>query len=189
MLVPFQTVQERKIQPALEDPVWLRTCYNPDLDQAYKELVDDAELSEGYSIADRTAVLDDSSLYNFGSDWDKILTRIPSLCDFVTGSVSEDYDHWEEYEEGESNMSEFERLSGRVHTVVYVVDEDAIKEGLVKIMWLDSHGNCLWDNKMKPNGLTTLRRGLMGGGSLCEMVERSGEDTDYPIRGSILVIW
>jgi hypothetical protein len=182
--VPFQTVQERKIQPnGLEDPVWLRTCYNPDLDEAYEELADNAELAEGYSITNSAAVLDNSSLYNFGSDWTKILTRIPRLCDFVTGSVSEDYNDWEEYKAGDCEMSGLERISRHVHTVVYVVDEDAIKERLVKIMWLDSHGNCVWDNKMKPEGLTALRGGLTGGGSLCEIVADSGGDIDSPTRG------
>jgi hypothetical protein len=185
--VPFQTVQERKIQPnGVEDPVWLRTCYNPDLEEAYKELADNAELAEGYCITDSASELDNSSIYDFGSDWIKILTRIPGLSDSVTGSVSEDYDDWEEYEAGDGEMSQLERISCRVHAVVYVIDEDAIKEGLVKVMWLDSHGNCVWDNKMKPEGLTSLRGGLLGGGSLYEVVEHCGGAINSPTRGFTL---
>ena len=184
--MPFQTIQERKVHPSLGDPVWLRTCYKPELDEAYEELVDEAELVDGYALTDNPYILDNSSLYDSGSDWMKILSKIPSLCDFISGSVSEDYDVWDEHEAGEREMSELERISCRFYTVVYVVDEEAIKEHLVKIMWLDSHGNCLWDNKMKPDGLTGMHGALSGGGSLYEMVEEGGGDVDSPIRGFIL---
>jgi hypothetical protein len=180
-------VQERKIQPnGTEDPVWLRTCYDIDLEEAYQELREGADLSEGYGLSNIASELDDSSLYNFAADWKRVLIRLPEFCDYCAGSVSEDYDEWEEFVEGNSEMGELEKISRRISSVVYVVDEEAIRERLVKVMWLDYHGNCVWDNKSKPEDLESLRAGLIGGGSLYEMVEESGLNVLSPARGDIL---
>lgn len=174
-----------KVAYFVEGPVWLRTCYSSDLDEVYEELAARSELYDGYGI-DSRMVLDDSSIYNFSLDWSKILTRIPMLCDFIQGSVLEDCEVWEQHETGEGEQSELERASVHAHTLVYVVDEEAIKERVVKLMWLDSHGNRVWDNKMNPESLSSLQGALAGSVSLYEEVEEGGGDVESPRRGATL---
>lgn len=64
---------------------WLRTCYQPSTDAAFSEIEACLNAKGDYSI------FNDASLYDFGSNWEKIFLRMPQLL--------ESYQSAEEYEE------------------------------------------------------------------------------------------
>jgi hypothetical protein len=143
------------------EAVFLRTCYDPELEDVYKGLRASAfynfnsggPLSEGLD-------LDDEALYGgLGGDWTKILLRVPSIVDVSQDSVLENYgDHypvdwkWKDPEYAKEPEEEFKkafhRAEMKIVAMVCLVDEPALRENVVKLMFLDRHGNCVWDNKM-----------------------------------------
>ncbi|SPO05069.1 uncharacterized protein DNG_07754 [Cephalotrichum gorgonifer] len=175
VLRPHQTPQERRISAHVSPPcynfVWLRTCYDPELQSQYDELLR-ASGAEGDLAMGREWVLDDATLYDFGSERSEIVTRIvrriPSLCDTYWASVEEDYDYRVENESADE--SELVRASNRVRSGVCVADEGAIKEQMVKIFWLGEHGQCLWHNEVEPDMVEEMSGTFKGGYSLSEGV-------------------
>jgi hypothetical protein len=60
----------------------LRTYYGKvngqDHDEAYKTVAENAILE---IILDKNGSWNDKALYNFGDDWQRIMLRVPELCD------------------------------------------------------------------------------------------------------------
>ncbi|EPE03107.1 hypothetical protein F503_08721 [Ophiostoma piceae UAMH 11346] len=83
----------------------LRTYYGPGSDEAYAELIDPEALFP-------MTVLNDKDLYNFGSEWQRVFSRLPQLlsmgddsvnklallkdegCRLARGLPLDDYSHW-----------------------------------------------------------------------------------------------
>jgi hypothetical protein len=127
-----------------ESPIWLRTCYAKDLAQNY------ISPRRHSSIVDDRHILDDETLYShLASDWRQILFRVPSIPDVVhllgdpnleEANITDDmYDEPEE--EYQRPIYEAERVE---RTLVYLLDEEALREKVFKVIWLDVHGNCVW---------------------------------------------
>ena len=171
--------------------MFLRTCYAPRLDSAYQSLANRCVIADSYGV-DPDMVLDDAELYEFGNSWDRILTRIPMLPDVNQWSTEEDYlvseslgSHGDNEDDDEIQL---QRASEITVMVLYVIDEEAIYEDLVKIKWLGSHGQCVWENKIAPASLADFRGSLMGGTQPAEAVESYGSGENPTARNAILVL-
>jgi len=180
VLLPFQTAQERRISlrlkaPNCDNPVWLRLCYDPALEARYAELESRSVIGAPPSGVDRDMVLDNADLYNLGSNpgrdaiLEMVTRRIPAIADTIIGSVIEDYEGYELSEDADEEP--LERASEMTVMLLCVVDDAAVEEGLVKLFWLDSHGRCVWSNKIDPPDLQSMRGTFLGGYTLAEAVD------------------
>ncbi len=80
VLQPHQTIHERNLSLHFSGgPLWLRSCYDPSLEDVYNEVFYDA--AEDESIVAPGAHLNNRALYNFGNDWLRVLDRLPAYCD------------------------------------------------------------------------------------------------------------
>jgi hypothetical protein len=195
----FQTIHERNAcverNVADEHPVWLRTCYDPALEERYQELRDECEAYEPYSVDDAD-VFEDASLYAdlpvtevqdiSGSDQrvggvQALLLRAPGLTDVDMFYTVEDAQRAADLDnEDEDDLDELspeqlavELVSKKAKWLIYVVDEEVLRDdrGLVKIMWMDQHGQCVWENKIEPNVMASFRGALSGGGTMSMHIE------------------
>ena len=130
-----QTQQERTISALrcgafCDAPLWLRTCYRPELSDRYQALATAAEIGgDGDGSVDSVMILDDEAgRYDsavVGRDIDDVvamlMNRIPGFCDGLQGSVVEDYDDWDGGTEGEKETP-LESASKRTAGLVYLVD-------------------------------------------------------------------
>ncbi|KAH3909924.1 hypothetical protein HBI56_129750 [Parastagonospora nodorum] len=63
------------------NPVWIRTCYAPDLQSACEKIIETAAY---FNRVDRLSMLDNEDLYvGDAADWAKLLLRMPLLPDAV----------------------------------------------------------------------------------------------------------
>lgn len=102
--------------------------------------------------------------------------RCGAFCDaplWLQGSVVEDYDDWDGGAVGEEETP-LESASRRTAGLVYLVDEEAVEGHVVKLLWLDVHGRCVWRTRARPEGLMGLAGAFKGGYSLAEAVESHG---------------
>lgn len=159
---------------------WVRVCYDPELEDAYNQLVEQTELEDFGCVLDSGNVgLDNPLLYGHlaganAADLARgILARIPSLCDGFHGTMK-DYDFSlgeGEWKEDEDSLSPLELASKRVIALIYVADEAAIRGKHVKLLWLDPYGKCVWSNKIKVTEFQQLVGTFLGGYSLEEAVD------------------
>jgi hypothetical protein len=179
VLATHQTVHERNVSMATStglQTVWLRTCYDPDLASKYEELRR-RSVVPGWCIG-WNKILDDPTRYDFddGSEdsWRRVLVRVPGITDF-SGIIDENGDGTDlqyktgqndEYlveqaeEESEEDWRDLAIAELKIQAGLYVLDREAIESGLVKILWLDEHGNIAWDNRLNP--FTSDLEGVMG---------------------------
>ncbi|KFH45110.1 hypothetical protein ACRE_040910 [Hapsidospora chrysogenum ATCC 11550] len=157
----YQTTQERNLTAiragrTSPEPVWLCTCSRESrakFEAAYAALL--APVIEESLIVEY-GVLDDVEVYGHfeDGDWSRVLVRIPQLCDVVR--ANSDVLHEEMEREMERMMEEIvkeecgemEKLDVTVVDNVYLVDAEALQEELVKVLWLNCHGECVWHNKI-----------------------------------------
>jgi hypothetical protein len=198
IFTPHQTIQERNISARCcygWNIVWLRTCYAPALAQKYLEL----ERSVGAKVdmgclTNPTNVLDDPALYAFqGTDQgvlDQLLLRIPGLTDnkgildeygdgtfLAYGSGKNDPDEIERAEDDELRIVALE-----VQNFMYVVDDEAVEKGIIKVWWFDEFGKIIWDNTTTADvDLSGIIGGFMDGQGFVDVV---GEDSE---RGDVIV--
>jgi hypothetical protein len=134
----------------------------------------------GGNVIDRAGALDDSNIYSFDGDWARVLLRLPELCDVVRFANEELHEEREQEIEGaEDGM---ERLSMKVVERLYIVDREALEEGLVKVIWLDCHGECLWNNKIRPEGMLDFTGAWRAMVSLDEILETFTEKSEKGAR-------
>jgi hypothetical protein len=59
----------------------------------------------------------------------------------------------------------------RIQVGLYLLDREAIESGLVKILWLDEHGQIAWENRLNPftSTLSRLTGCLLNATSLVEL--------------------
>ncbi|KAL4935812.1 hypothetical protein BDV06DRAFT_118688 [Aspergillus oleicola] len=195
-----QTTQERKISESHScrghiAPLWLRTCYDPTMATRYGELEWAANPQD--FLEDR--VLDNEALYAFpdGPDsWRRVLVRMPAFTEFL-GACPMDGDGANfQYHSGldddeilqqieaipDERSREISRISRRVQAVLYLVDREAISAGVIKVLWLDEHGEAVWDNRIQPDGLEELTLQVQDAIRFDEIVDRDGN------RGDLLLI-
>lgn len=196
-LRPIQTAQERNAclrrHVASEHPVWLRACYAAALAPAYRDLLARCEVGDPYSVDD-VCVFDDAGLYDAAGDGgeeaaalERLLLRAPMLADVVQYRSDADVQRSRALEEEEledlgdlePGMVELEEASRRAQWLLYLVDEEVLSDGrdLVKMMWMDVHGRCVWRNRIMPGRMGPFRGALADCKSLAAHVE------DEAVRG------
>jgi hypothetical protein len=200
--MPHQSAQERNLSAKLcsgWNIVWLRTCYEPSLEQAYRDLERSAGARADVGCLEGPEhILDDASLYAFvGSDQqvlDQLLLRLPGLTDakgvmdeygdgsvLLYGSGKNDPEAIERAEKDDV-CRELRLVELNVQNFVYVVDDEAVQKGLVKIWWFDERGNIVWDNVAAlPNiDLDGMLGAILDGQDFVDLV---GEDSQ---RGDVI---
>lgn len=87
--------------------------------------------------------------------------------------------HAEEDEEYE----EIRRVGLRIQNFVYVVDEEAVGRGIVKVLWFDEFGKIIWDNVAGENSdLSGMSGAIMDGQGFEELVGEDSKRGDMIIR-------
>jgi hypothetical protein len=184
VLAPHQTIKERNllnhVSSHLHDPFWIRTCYAPELQAAWEEILEEG-LAEWKDL-DELLVLNDENLYGgYGSDWTKIFLRLPMLPDaelYYPDRVKVDEEKsYLEPPKDEKLMPIF-KASLADKQVVYLVDEEALKKKLVKLIHLDLRGQVVWHNTIVPENIWVFEANYYRGGMLSEIMMRFGGDDD-----------
>ncbi|KAF9878201.1 hypothetical protein CkaCkLH20_04239 [Colletotrichum karsti] len=142
ILSPHQTWEERTMCPdKYHFTLLLRTCYHPELAEAWKTMKAAICTSDTIIGVDPECVLENEDLYGAfeaGDNWNRIVLRMPSIVDEIEPWQRETKDH----------MAPVEEASVKEQTHIFVVDEEALRGDFIKVKWLDIHGNCIWDNKL-----------------------------------------
>lgn len=91
-------------------------------------------------------------------------------------SVIEDAEDWDWRHKQEPPTDELpedslERASRDDCTLLFMADEKALLEGLVKIKRIGLHGQCIWENRIHPSSLQIFGGVLSDGQGLQELVE------------------
>jgi hypothetical protein len=138
-----------------------------------------------------TEALDDINRYNFTENWRQILTRIPGLTDSY-GVIEMDGDGSNlQYKSGQDDEELIELANDdwegdaclelamtqlRIQAGIHLLDTGAIEEGLVRVLWLDEHGKCVWENTLDPVAcdMDGLAGALMNYTSLVEITGYDG---------------
>lgn len=139
--------------------VWLRTFYDPRFEAKYQSLLE----ASGANVLSYIRVLDDSTRYDFDTRdkdfWRQVLIRMPGITDFSglndeNGDGSDLY-----YNSGQNDKHYFEGAEAagdiglaelKVQAGIYLLDEGSIKSGVIRVLWLDEHGNVVWESKLNP---------------------------------------
>ncbi|KAJ6118739.1 hypothetical protein N7471_013359 [Penicillium samsonianum] len=166
-----QELLNRVRQPSFERQLvdgtyWLRTCYEPFSEDSWAEVQSHIEGKFG-----RPAICNDSSLYNFGSNWEKIFLRLPQLLDCTC--PTEEYEEYVQEalqdgteaasldpqaadesgydpEEDENPWPEFysdyhmRLVAGRIHIVdATTLASEGSDAGTVLVLWFDQCGRAI----------------------------------------------
>jgi hypothetical protein len=156
VLAPHQTIKERNLSQnvasVLNDPLWIRTCYAPDLQAVYEQMIE-AGLRDSEN-PDRLLVLDNEELYGgFGDDWAKVFLRLPLIPDAVIyygGDPELDDVPVDVEQPAEEKYLPLFQAWLKDKQAVFLVDEQALRTNLVKVLYLDDHGQAVWQNTISP---------------------------------------
>ncbi|KAJ2970859.1 hypothetical protein NUW58_g9575 [Xylaria curta] len=193
VLAPHQTLQERNLSLRTElgrgAPVWLRTCYSRVLAETYAEWCEEVDLET--IVGHASQILDDENLYSpFADDWSGILLRVPAIADTVRYMDNETEIYEERYESPGSG-EEFKRplfeAKVKEKTMLFLVDEEALRTNMVKLLWLDVHGRCVWENRLRPDNLLEFHGRMFEGGSLADLYRENDTPEMYQM-GALLEI-
>ena len=196
VLAPHQAIHERNISDEAGSghlsPIWLRTCYDSELASVHDKWIYDLEDSMGHWAL----ILDDEALYApFAADWSSVLYRVPAIADSVRYIFEDDgnlYDRAKFYDppgKGEEYKIPWYEAMIKETTMLLLIDEEALREKLVKLLWLDIHGNCVWDNRLRADRMLEFRGKMFAiGGSLDALYENFPDDPKVYERGFILDI-
>jgi hypothetical protein len=184
IFTPHQTTQERKlgVVPGGPRAIWLRTCYAHELEEAYREMVDD--VADLHVASDH--MFDDAGLYDYGEKWDKVLERMPSLCDRWIDVEEPEWNDDSRPEPADPKFELYEAVRGQA-VMVYLLDRQALMEKLITVMWLDSHGECVWWYRVNADDLLSLTGWLSataGLGGILELADMEDEGGKWVIKGS-----
>ncbi|KAJ5893086.1 hypothetical protein N7504_009777 [Penicillium tannophilum] len=174
VLSVYQSNYERNIYANLDtgiQKIWLRTCYDEDLSKKYEKM-----RADGEDEITLFRCLDDSNRYAFDDGsldhWRQVLVQgvgyDGDVLTYYSGKNDEEMRaQCEEIEDEESRGLALTELEFQV--VVYLLDREAIETGLIKMLWLDEHGNSAWENRVEPSSLNSLSGAFMNGIRLDEI--------------------
>ncbi len=189
ILAPHQTITERnetqKFLSRVPYPIWIRTCYAVELHTAYQEMFECGQTDFGPEI-----VLDDESLYGqHGHDWTKVFLRLPQLIDTVV-YYNDGHPENDESQLAISPPNDEARLplynaAMKSKPIHFLFDEEALQEKLVKVHFLDIHGQSVWYNRIRPEHIQDFEAGPSGG-HLSGHLENCGDDPSLLHPGTLL---
>jgi hypothetical protein len=141
---------------------------------------------DSYDLID---ILDDENLYNFEEDWTRFLLRMPQLPDVVAycgNPELEDRDIVEDPPENEALLPAWD-ADLKWRSVHYLLDREALQKKLLKVIWLDLHGNCIWWNWMVPLGSENFEARWHGlGKGFMQVTELYETHPEYREKGALL---
>ncbi|CAG8927359.1 unnamed protein product [Penicillium salamii] len=150
-----------------DDPLWLRTCYEPSTKDSWARVQSHLE----HKFGNPPPIFNSPSLYNFNSDWEKVFLRCPELL--ISTQSAEEYDEYvnEALQEGIEDESEdaqhaeesgydpvedglpwicfyseylWRLVAGRIHIVdATTLASDGRDAGKVLVMWFDHCGRAV----------------------------------------------
>ncbi|CAG7939343.1 unnamed protein product [Penicillium salamii] len=150
-----------------DDPLWLRTCYEPSTKDSWARVQSYLE----HKFGNPPPIFNNPSLYNFDSDWEKVFLRCPELL--ISTQSAEEYDEYvnEALQEGIEDESEdaqhaeesgydpvedglpwicfyseylWRLVAGRIHIVdAITLASDGRDAGKVLVMWFDHCGRAI----------------------------------------------
>jgi hypothetical protein len=151
VLVPHQTTAERNIAVHTEPCIWVRTCYEPSLALAFEEMTHEIR-NDAYEYY---CLFDDPALYgSVGPDLVGLYLRMPQLPDTVGYSgYPEDEDvplELDPPEPGEEHKSRLHDAVFKARDIMYLLDEEALRKKMLKVVWTDLGGKPVWWNWLSP---------------------------------------
>lgn len=175
VLEPFQTASERNLEGLFTRSYCLRTCYAPELADVAEDMMSKmVDLSEN--------VLNNEELYNFESDWSRILWRLPSICDRIWAPDDLDL--------ASAPTDAAQRLLWEADNAAIVLlcllDRQALEENLITILWLDCHGEAVWWNKIDPENTLYLSGFLEVGMNVGELVSLGDGYENFMEKGALM---
>jgi hypothetical protein len=146
----------------------LRTHYGADDDSAEKMgewLEIDQEEDEFFD--EETLwwrILDDPVLFNVGEEWERVLDLLPELAG-RTGSqrCKEGIRAAELAEAREAKDTEevVQNLAFTGPAPLLIADKEAFREGKLRVLFLDSHGNIVRHSRIEPEKMAELKQSAM----------------------------
>lgn len=149
----------------IDGPYWLRTCYEPFSEESWTEIQSHLE-----GKFRRPPIYNDLSLYNFGSNWEKIFLRLPQLLDntcsveeyeedaeeaLQAGIEAESFDPQVAKESGYNPVEDenpwvnfysdyhMQLVAGRIHIVDAITLASGPDIGTVLVVWFDQCGRAI----------------------------------------------
>lgn len=139
------------------DPVFLRLCYDADLQTAYDSMAEMVPRAPEMLVV-KGGEFNDEGLYSASSleeGVSRFLERVPEVVD------GQRYHSDELYAEAEQDQAhqrgEWGGVGDEDVVLMYVVDRQALKEGFVKACFVTPHGELVWWNGIKPNRVLEFR--------------------------------
>ncbi|KAB8239615.1 uncharacterized protein BDW43DRAFT_296001 [Aspergillus alliaceus] len=193
VLATHQRAHERNISQVScsgLQTVWLRTCYDPDLASKYEELKRRSGIP-GLGVSGNK-FLDNPTRYDFddGSEdsWRLVLIRVPEITEFYEIIDMYGDGSYMQYKSGQNDEYQVTQAEGeevwldlalaelKVQAGLYLLDREAIVSGLIKIIWIDEHGNMVRNNRLDPSisDLEGLTMALLNATSLVELANYVG---------------
>ena len=145
-------------------------------------------LSESDPFGQGRSVLSNKELYaTTYQNWSRIMLRLPSIPDqYVYPYDGPDDDDREPPEGGDAWLPLFNAARDQ-KSAVYVLDEEALRENLIKVVYLDIHGNTVWLHKMHPENINAFEaRGSCSGAPLETSMEFADSDESLLQSGAIM---
>jgi hypothetical protein len=188
VLAPHQTIRERNLSQhvasRMNDPLWIRTCYAPGLQAVYDQMIE-AGLRDSEN-PERLLVLDDEELYGgFGDDWTKVFLRLPLIPDAVAyfgGDPEQDDVPLDLEQPDEETQLPLFLASLQDKQAVFLVDEQALRTNLIKVLYLDIHGQAVWHNTISPGDIEYFEAEYNKGGTLLLIQERCLNGDEYLLQ-------
>ncbi|XP_014550805.1 hypothetical protein COCVIDRAFT_31535 [Bipolaris victoriae FI3] len=135
-------------------------------------------------------VLEDESLYGqYGHDWTRVFLRLPQLIDIVV-HYNDGHPENDESQLAVSPPNDEARLPlynavMKSKSIHFLFDEEALQEKLVKVHFLDIHGQSVWYNKIRPEHIRDFEASPSGG-HLSGHLENCGGDPSSLHPGTLL---
>jgi hypothetical protein len=178
VLAPHQTAAERNLATEVNDCVWVRTCYELSLAPAFEAMSRDIrkDAYESYRLFDNQALYGD-----IGHDLAGLFLRMPQLPDtigYCGYPETEDEPFDDELPEDEGKSRLYNAVS-KERFVMYLMDEEALKQKMLKLIWTDLGGNIVWWNWLDPSHTMTFEGHLYGLGHRLHWLLELGDGNSY----------
>lgn len=178
VFAPHQTIAERNIATDTEPCIYMRTCYEPSLASAFVEMTKDIR-----DDADRSPLLfDNQALYgSVRADLEGVYLRMPHLPDTMVYSgypETEDLPLDDDPPEDKNKLQLYEAAM-KARGIMYLMDEEALKRKMLKLIWTDLRGNILWWNWLRPSDTQSFEGHYYGLGHGLHWLLYQGDGNSY----------
>lgn len=133
--------------------------------------------------------LDDPALLDVGEDWERVLDVLPELAGRTggarckTGISAADL---AEARGSEDPEGEIQLLAFAGPAPLLVADEEAFREGMLRVLFLDNHGNIVRHSRIAPEKMAELKEsGMIFRLDRCQWWEYGEVGEKYTARGEI----